>query len=233
VITVLVEGDTDVPFVSRLCEASGFQPRAPRVANGKHNLDPLIAGFARAGRGSPHLVLRDLDADSPCAADWVASNGPSSAGAYFALRLAVHAVEAWFLADRAAAAKALHIGEQKIPLRPDEEADPKRTIVQLARASTKASVRTAIVPTPGMSRKAGPGYEGWLIVASAAWSVDRAIANSPSLARALRRLTALCAAWESTQTGSSSPTLSRTYSSPSSRHMPPAPRSPTSRKRRK
>ena len=205
-ITVLVEGDTDVPFVTRLCEGSGFQMRAPRVAKGKHNLDPLIAGFARAGQGSPHLVVRDLDADLPCAAAWVADNAPKDAGAYFALRVAVRAVEAWFLADRAVAAAALHVGEPKIPLCPDDEIDPKTTVVNLARTSTKLSVRNAVVPAPGMSRKAGAGYEGWLIAAAAGWSLERAIANSPSLARAHRRLTALCAAWETGQmVGSSRP----------------------------
>lgn len=200
-ITVAVEGDTDVPFVTRLCEASGFDVRTPLVAaRGKHMLTPLIVGFARAGQGSPHLVVRDLDVDAPCAGAWIETNGPSSPGVYFALRLAVRAVEAWFLADRTTAAGALHVEERRIPLRPDDEDDPKRTIVNLARGSSKTSVRGAVVPAPGTSRKAGPGYEGWLLSASTRWSVDRAMANSMSLARAHRHLSALRRTWEEAQT---------------------------------
>jgi hypothetical protein len=198
-ITVLVEGDTDVPFVTRLCEVSGFKVKAPRIAGGKPKLDPLIPGFAKAGQGSPHLVVRDLDLDAECAPAWLATKWPRVAGPYFALRLAVRAIEAWFLADRDNAASALHIPLEKLPLEPDKEADPKRAIVNLARLSTKKSVREAIVPAAGISRKAGQGYEAWLIGAAQRWSIERAMPNSPSLARAHRRLLALRVAWTSVQ----------------------------------
>ena len=199
-ITVAVEGDTDVPFVTRLCEASGFAVRTPLVAaGGKHGLGPLIAGFARAANGAPHLVVRDLDGDAPCAGAWIETNAPSVRGTYFSLRLAVRAVEAWFLADRAVAAAALHVDERRIPRRPDEEVDPKLTIVNLARGSAKPWVRAAIVPAAGISRKAAAGYGGWLLSASARWSVERAMKNSASLARAHRRLTELHAAWAASQ----------------------------------
>jgi hypothetical protein len=200
VITVAVEGDTDVPFVTRLCEATGFTVRTPLVAaGGKHTLDPLIAGFARSAQWAPHLVVRDLDRDAPCAGAWIETNGPATSATFFALRLAVRAVEAWFLADRAVAAAALHVDEGRIPRLPDDEADPKLTIVNLARASSKPWVRAAIVPAQGMSRKAAAGYGGWLLGASARWSVERAMANSASLARAYRRLTELHKAWAASQ----------------------------------
>ena len=198
-ITVAVEGDTDVPFVTRLCEASGFRVGPPIVAGGKPKLDPLIPGLAKAGRGSPHLVVRDLDMDAQCAPSWIAMNWPRAAGPYFVLRLAVRAVEAWFLADRHTAAAELHIPLAKVPRAPDGEDDPKRAIVNLARLSTKKSVREAIVPAAGLSRKAGQGYEAWLIGAAQGWSIERAMPNSPSLARAHRRLLAIRGAWTSVQ----------------------------------
>ena len=41
------------------------------------------------------------------------------------------------------------------------------------------------MPAEGAARKAGAGYEGWLIAfGEEAWSVDRATKRSPSLARA-------------------------------------------------
>jgi hypothetical protein len=197
VITVAVEGDTDVPFVTRLCEESGFAVRAPLVsAGGKPSLDRMIPGLARAAHGSPHLVVRDLDQDAPCAAEWMKAHRPRDAGPYFCLRLAVRAVEAWFLADRAHAARSLHLTETRIPVRPDEEADPKRTIVELARRSSKPLLRRALVPEPGTSRKAGPGYASWLLEASLGWSFRRALVRSGSLARAHERLKKLREAWD-------------------------------------
>lgn len=78
-----------------------------------------------------------------------------------------------------------------LPLHPDEVDDPKLTIVSLARRSTNKTLKASLVPGPGMSRKAGPGYEGWLIGSAADWSLHRARHNSPSLARTLDRLAAL------------------------------------------
>jgi hypothetical protein len=197
VITVAVEGDTDIPFVSRLCEASGFRLRTPLLnARGKQGLDRYIPGFALAARGSPHLIVRDLDWDAACAGAWLRQNLPSNSGPHFSLRLVVRAVEAWFLADRAHAARCLRVELVSMPLRPDEEEDPKLTVVNLARTSAKKQVRDAVVPRAGMSRKAGAGYEGWLLEAATGWSFQNAVTNSPSLARAHRALTALCRAWK-------------------------------------
>jgi len=108
-------------------------------------------------------------------------------------------VEAWFLADRETAAASLHIHERAIPRSPDSENDPKLTIVNLARGSTKPAIREALVPPRGFSRKAGPGYEAWLIRVSNRWSFKRAVKQSESLARAHRCLTTLREAWEQSQ----------------------------------
>ena len=197
IIQVVVEGDTDVPFVERLCTASGFEVRAPMIAaRGKSEVDKLIPGYARAGRGWPHLVVRDLDQDAACAPGLVDVLLATTPGDYFALRIAVRAVESWFLADRDHAARALSVKASQITLRPDDEPDPKRTIVDLAQRSTKPEIKRAIVPPPHFSRKSGPGYEAWLLKSATAWRLDRALANSPSLASAQARLTDLCRRWQ-------------------------------------
>ena len=196
-ITVAVEGDTDVPFVTRLCQASGFEVNAPIIStNGKDGLLPYIGGFARAGEGSPHLVVRDLDQDARCAGTWIQEQALRP-GDYFSLRLAVRAVEAWFLADAKSAAKYLSVATRQIPSRPDEEQDPKLSIVAIARLSSKAAIRRAIVPPQNWSRKTGPGYSAWLLEAAQGWSVHDAVLRSPSLARAHARL---CERWHQ-QTG--------------------------------
>jgi hypothetical protein len=196
VIKVAVEGDTDVPFVTQLCNASGFDEILAIIdANGKDEIDARIDGFAKAGHYSPHLIVRDLDQDAECAATWVAAHVGKSGGPFFSLRIAVRAVEAWFLADRDNAAASLRLRIELIPNFPEAEADPKLTLVNLARRSGSARVRSAIVPAVGMSRKTGPGYAGWLQSAAANWSFTRARSNSPSLERAHRALVALNQTW--------------------------------------
>ncbi len=201
-ITVAVEGDTDIPFAKKLCESAGFTAREPLLdAEGKGGLDGRVPGFAQAGRGSPHLILRDLDRDGPCAPAWIAKNLPRGCGQFFSLRLAVRAIEAWFLADAETAARCLHVTEARIPLAPDDEPDPKLTLVNLGRHSTKKRVREGLVPRPGVSRKAGPDYERWLLEGAEKWSIDRAMARSPSLARAHAALGRLRASWQRSQAG--------------------------------
>lgn len=195
-IVVAVEGDTDVPFVTALCNAAGFEVRAPLIGRtGKPGLDEMLPGLARAGHGSPHLVVRDLDHDAECPGAWIASNLPADAGRYFRLRLAVRAVEAWFLSDRKRAAEALSIPVGRIPLSPDNEADPKLTVVALARLSKKADIQRALVPRAGATRKVGRGYAGWLLQAAEGWSLEAAMKNSRSLARAYERLVELERIW--------------------------------------
>ena len=196
-ITVAVEGDTDIPFVTKLCKSAGFAVREPLLdAGGKASLDQRMVGFAKAGHGSPHLVLRDLDEDAECAPTWLGRNAPEEVGRFFELRLAVRAVEAWFLADAETAARCLHIATTRIPVAPDEEKDPKLTVVNLARSSTKPRIRVGLVPLPGVKRKAGRDYERWLLESAASWRLDRAMKRSPSLARAHSALRAMHIRWK-------------------------------------
>jgi len=191
-ISVYVEGDTDIPFVQALCKKAGFEVREPIFdAGGKTTLDPKLLGLARAAAGAPYLVLRDLDHDAPCASAWLKGHAPSAPGRFFALRLAVRAVESWFLADAVTAASALHVPVTQIPHDPDAEHDPKTRIVTLARKSTKPDIRKRLVPKPGAKRKAGPEYETWLIQSAARWKLERAHDRSPSLRKALAALVRL------------------------------------------
>jgi len=195
-ITIVVEGDTDAPFATRLCEAAGFQVSPLLVASGwKSRLDSLIPNLLNANRSSPYLILRDLDCDEECPGTWLSKNRLTNQGDYYVLRLAVHAVEAWFLADHECAAAALHVGAMKLPMEPEKERDPKVTLVNLARMSTKPRIQTAIVPKPGLCRKTAPGYGSWFIEAARSWSVERAIRRSPSLARARQCIEELRTCW--------------------------------------
>ena len=112
------------------------------------------------------------------------------------LRVAVHAIEAWLLANAEHLAALLHIPRARIPVLPDAEDDPKSTLVGLARRSRSPTIREDMVPRPGRGAKVGRGYAGRIIefVATAhphAWRPAVAAEHSDSLRRcldALRRL---------------------------------------------
>ncbi len=121
-----------------------------------------IEGFNNAAKGTPFLVLTDLD-QSECAPilmrKWLIS--PKQANLIF--RVAVRAVESWLLAHRKALARFLGIPENQIPSNPDEIENPKQFLMQLAAKSRKREVREAIVPAPGSTAFIGPDYNGKLI----------------------------------------------------------------------
>ncbi len=189
-ISVVVEGTTDVPYVKKLCAGAGVECMEPFVVRrGKPGIDEDLPKYANAAKSSPYLIIRDLDQDAACAPEWLAANAPKTAGArWLMLRLAVREVEAWFLADAEIAAKCLRVHISNVPLEPDSLPDPKRTLVELARRSTKKSIRDHVAPRPRDTRKVGPQYEQLLIEWADKWRVDVALKKSPSLRRAHKAL---------------------------------------------
>jgi hypothetical protein len=183
------EGPVDAAIARRLIAAVGGEPGTdyltPRGPRGKNALDQRIAGLLIAAEhGRRVLVLRDLDAE-PCAGPVVARLVPRPAPG-FCLRLAVRAVEAWLLADHDGIARGLKVPKSSLPRPPDHLADPKAELRRLGQQSRD----------PEISRQCGatPQVLGALTASLAmeVWDPQRAAARSPSLARALRRLRALC-----------------------------------------
>lgn len=110
------------------------------------------------------------------------------------VRLAVTEAESWLLADREGFAKTFRIPINKIPHRPDEEHDPKRLILTLAKKSKLRRIRDKVVSEHDRD-KPGTGYNLHLEnFARTHWDAQRAAHLSPSLAKALKRLEILGAA---------------------------------------
>ncbi len=191
-IAVIVEGGTDVPYVRKLCAHAGVAIIEPLVIRGgKTSIDRDLSKWANAAKHSPYVILRDLDQDAACAPDWLSTNLPKGAGRWLVVRLAVRAVEAWFLADAQTAASCLHVDVSKLPDHPDAVEDPKATVVELARKSSNETIRRRVAPGPKDSRRVGSQYEQRLIEWSEGWRVEAAMRRSPSLRRAhaaIRRL---------------------------------------------
>lgn len=137
----------------------------------------------------PVFLLTDLDSPGSCPpaliAEWL--RGDPAANLLF--RVAVLEVESWVLADRGRIAAFLGVPEHRIPAETDALPDPKQFLVNLARGSRSADVRTDLVPPKGSTAPVGPLYNPRLSAFVAdSWSARRARAVSVSLDRAIRRL---------------------------------------------
>lgn len=199
-IHLLLEGHLEEPLAVKLVRHCGH---LPGTVYGKHGCS-YIRQKARdfvpmAGGKCGVLVLTDfMDARNqrthrnqcpPEARHDYLGRHRLSVPRTFLLRFAVNELESWIMADREGIAAFLRISAAKVPRAPDDEADPKRTLVALARGSRDIRLRDALVPKPDHGGAVGPGYTPamWDFVETR-WSPERARANSPSLARCIARL---------------------------------------------
>jgi hypothetical protein len=193
-ISAAVEGDTDAVVVRRLIGFVGADVGPVYVLAGKPNLRKRVAGFNHAAHHAPWLILVDLDQDALCApplcTDWIPSPAPQ-----LCLRVAVHAMEAWLMADAAQLGAFLEIAPTRLPADPDAEPHPKRALVNAARQSRRPAIVKDMVPREGAGRAVGPAYTSRIIeFASNHWHPEVAAERSDSLHRAiacLRRLAAM------------------------------------------
>jgi hypothetical protein len=152
-----------------------------------------LRGKARAlnqtARTVPVMLLTDLDDPSECAPHLRSSWLGAAPHPQLLFRVAVMEIESWVLADRDAIATHLGVPAHRIPANTDTIADPKQFLVNLARRSRSAETRAALVPTPGSTARVGASYNPRLIAFVAdTWSHRRAAKASPSLAKAIHRL---------------------------------------------
>lgn len=189
--TVAVEGLADERVAERLLETFGGScarvlPSRDR-REGKSWLDRNVSGIIAAGEHVPVLVIRDLDRDG-CVVTLRDRLVPAPMR-FASLRIAVHALEAWLLADRDAIADALGVRIARVPQLSDAVADPKRALVDLARGGTKRGICDMVVPRDGAGTVVGAQYTLFVSdFVATAWSPARARLVSPSLDRACRAI---------------------------------------------
>lgn len=136
-------------------------------------------------------VICIADTDGRCPVDLLAQWLGSRKDARFVFRLAVTEAESWLLADGETLAEFLAVPVDKIPVRPDELADPKREVLALARRSKRRPIRTEVVSSID-SNKPGNGYNLHLVeYIRMHWRAQQAAKRSPSLARAIRSIRTL------------------------------------------
>jgi hypothetical protein len=142
-------------------------------------------------RFGPTLGLVDLES-AKCPSQLILRNLPIREPD-FLLRIAVRMLEAWLLADDGNLADFLRVRKTRIPSAPDEEIDPKRTIVNLARDSSSREIRDDLVPPEGITHRVGKGYSARMAdFIQNHWEPLSAAKQSPSLERAIAAIRRRC-----------------------------------------
>lgn len=186
-----VEGITDQAVATKLCRHAGIEVVAAYSAGGKRLLDSRLRSYNHAARFEPWFVLRDLNSDAECGPSLLAALLPAPS-ARMCFRLAVRAVEAWLIADRAGLSRFLAVPAREIPLDADGLPRPKQALVNLARMSRRRSVMQDMVPSEGVSSEVGAGYTTQVVsFCRDYWDPARAASRSDSLKRCIRALRAI------------------------------------------
>ncbi len=189
-VNIAVEDSLSDAVLRRLLAASSqrFAVTQSFSRGGFGYLKSKIKGFNVAARGTPFVVLTDLDS-SPCAASLIEQWLPVPKHHNLLFRVAVREVEAWLLADRSNLAEHLAVSVAHIPRDPDALHDPKNELIEAAKKSRRREIRESIVPARNTTAKQGPDYNDFLgrFVAST-WEPDVAKNSSESLRRAIKCL---------------------------------------------
>lgn len=158
-------------------------------------LKKTVKGWNRAAVSIPFVVLTDLDR-ALCPAELIRDWMMEPLHPNLVLRVAVKEVESWLLADSRGLAEYLQIRTSSFPERPDEIQDPKATLIALSRASRSLTIKSSIVPKARSTAKQGPDYNACLSMFVAKnWSLESAVAKSPSLRRAIDRFSKFTPTW--------------------------------------
>ena len=139
----------------------------------------------------PILCIADTDHQCPVALldKWLPGGGHPN----LLLRFAVSEAESWLLADRHATSDFFGVALKHVPSQPEVEADAKRTVLSLARRSSRRELRQEMVSATDIT-KPGSGYNLHMRrLAAERWRPSDAAQNSVSLRPAKERIRALTA----------------------------------------
>ena len=184
-IQCIVEGLVDEAAVRKL-----FSSLSLTTGGFYHTSIPAfetrLRRFNEAARHAPWFALCDLDREE-CAPVRLQRYLPDPVPG-MCFRIAVRTVEAWFLADKEGIARFLRVAKDSVPFAPEDEPDPKSSLIALARRSPSRSIRDGLAPVAGDRRSVGAEYA--LMMSEFArdyWSPLRTADRAPSLQRTIER----------------------------------------------
>ena len=198
-VSVAVEGQSDTGMVESLLNYVGLALSRPCVVKrGASNLDKMIPKLSRAPIEAPWIVFRD--SDNRCPVELKKELIGSDRGNGFELRLACSMTEAWILADANGFAEFFRVSRKKLPAAPDGLQHAKNELLRLCQHSRSTTIQKEMVRADGST---GPLYVNRVInFCRGHWDVARACERSPSLTRAVARLTTMRAKLVSTPSAS-------------------------------
>lgn len=182
-----VEGPSDIGALRAIANHLGVSVSTIFGQNGKSHLLKNLPKWNRGADYAPWMVVVDLDVTFDCpglaAQEWLPTRG-----AFMSFTIAVREMEAWLLGDPDRVSRFLGVAASTIPTRPEELADPKQALINIARRSRRREVREGLVPREGSGRAVGPTYVSDLSeFAESSWRPGVAADSCPSLARFLTR----------------------------------------------
>ena len=185
---VVVEGALEIPAARKILQALRLtSDDVPIIdTHGKEQFWAKAPKYNQAAATlGPILGLTDLD-DYPCPSGLIQKHLKKNRHPKFIVRIAEHELESWLLADTEAMSKFFNISAALFPANPDQESDPKHTLVNLARRSRKTSLREDIVPNQGSRHPVGKGYQSRMVeFIQDRWRPLKAQDKSESLRRAI------------------------------------------------
>ncbi len=189
IINYLVEGEIDEIIAHQIIFRLGHEIGVGYGKRGVGYIQKKIQNFNETAQSILYLVLVDfMDTKLECPAQVISNWLPNKNELMF-FRVVVREIESWVLADRESLAAFLNVNIELIPAKPENEPDPKRKLVNIARKSQSKKIRDALVPDQNSTAQVGKLYTSEIKrFVSNFWNIDTARKNSPSLNKCLLRL---------------------------------------------
>ena len=199
-IDLVVEDELSEAVASKLLELSS-QSYAIRIVysrGGYGYIKKNIGGFNNAAKGTPYLVVTDLDTEDCAPAligKWL---NKRTLHPNLLFRVAVKEVEAWLLAHRSAFAEFVGVREGLVPKNVEQIDDPKKKLIDIVRRSRRKRIREDIVPPQCSTREQGPDYNGRLVrFVEGYWDPRDCARVCRSLEKAIDRIDSFVPSWAS------------------------------------
>lgn len=185
-VVLAVEDELSEQIGRRLTMDVGLQVELVLRKRGNGYLKSKITNFCEIAQHTPVLLITDLDTISTVEKlklNWL---NKTKLPKTFLFHVAVREVESWILADHQGMKQMLGKKVNKFPVAPDDLADPKSHLLNLA-ASAAREVRDDLVAERGSVARQGLGYNKRLSAfVTDTWDPEAAADRSPSL-RLLRQ----------------------------------------------
>lgn len=189
ILNYLVEGEIDEAVALKIIPYTGHEVGAGFGKKGWNYIRDKVGYFNISAVGTSYLALADfMDTGQVCPGAVIETCLPNR-NHNMLLRIVVREIESWILGDRRNIANFLGVSDVRIPLNPETDTDPKRTLVNIARRSRIRSVRESVVPDVGSTAQVGKLYNSEIKrFVQDIWDPDIARGNCPSLNKCLLRM---------------------------------------------